>query len=190
MAIQFSCKCGHKFNLADEEAGGLIQCARCGLLNDIPLHQDLAGIEEDGLYKLDEAPKLDNPDVAAELIYVYSRGARDVHGDDKDMRVTDEELAEVRGEVIPLTPDQAQLLHAPKYDPESGELISEFDVAGPGQWSGGGEAVAADQNSIPMAKPTLAYAVGETRRDPSMAGGFTRLFTPPNLVVMFAIFCM
>jgi len=77
MAIGFSCKCNFKFSLPDEEAGGLIQCPKCGLLNDIPLHQDLASITDEGLYKLDEAPVLDNPEAAAELIYVYTRGALD-----------------------------------------------------------------------------------------------------------------
>ena len=97
MAIRFSCKCGHLFDLPDEEAGGLIQCDKCGLLNDVPLHRDLAGITDEGLYKMDEAPVLDNPETASELIYVYTRGARDLYGDEKDMRTTEEELNEVKG---------------------------------------------------------------------------------------------
>jgi hypothetical protein len=181
MAIRFSCKCGHRFELPDEEAGGMIQCDKCGLLNDIPLHQDLESITEDGVYKLDEAPVLDNPEVAAELIYVYTRGAHDVFGDDKDLRTSDDELNEASGQEIPI--DEPVKTHVPKYDPETGELIDEFDLAKPRQY-------APDPASIPMAKRTLAYAVGVPRHEPSMVRGFPHMFTPPNLAVMGAIFLM
>jgi hypothetical protein len=179
--IRFSCKCGHKFELPDEEAGGMIQCDKCGLLNDIPLHQDLAAITEDGTYKLDAPPVLDNPEAAAELIYVYTRGARDLYGDEKDMRTTDEELNEAKGEMIPI--DEPVRSNAPRYDPETGELIDEHELASPRKY-------APDPASIPMAKRTLAYATGTAHREPSMVRGFPHMFTPPNLAVMGAIFLL
>jgi hypothetical protein len=185
MAIRFSCKCNYKFDLADEEAGGLIQCPKCGLLNDIPLHQDLASITEDGLYKLDAAPILDNPAEAAELIYVYTRGARDVHGDEKDMRISDQELEEVRGETVPL--DEEVRTNAPRYDPETGELIHAFEISD----RLGGVKVP-DPDSIPMAhmSATLNYAVGMARHELSLVRGFAHMFSPPNMAVMLAIFLM
>ncbi|HEY8750979.1 MAG TPA: hypothetical protein VIM11_23545 [Tepidisphaeraceae bacterium] len=185
MAIGFSCKCNFKFSLPDEEAGGLIQCPKCGLLNDIPLHQDLASITDEGLYKLDEAPVLDNPEAAAELIYVYTRGALDVHGDDKDMRISDEELDEARGEMVPL--DDPIRTGAPRYDPETGELIHSFELS-----NRMGGVIVPDPDSIPMAKAsaTLNYAIGGARHELSLARGFAHLFSPPNMAVMFAIFLM
>lgn len=183
MAIQFSCKCGHKFSVADDEAGGLAQCPRCGLLNDIPLRQDLASITEDGTYKLDAAPVLNDPEVAAELIYVYTRGAHDIHGDEKDMRLSDEEMEDARGLMIPLAPDQDQRVGAPKYDPDTGELINDFDVAAHDQ-------AGPHPSQIPMATPVLTYAAGTARHGPSLATAFVHLFTAPNMAVMFAIFCM
>ena len=181
MAIRFSCKCGYKFELPDEEAGGVIQCDKCGLLNDIPRHQDLDAITDDGVYKLDEEPVLDNPEAAAELIYIYSRGARDVFGDEKDMRTTDEELIEARGQTVPI--DEPVRVDVPKYDPETGELIDEFDLAKPSQY-------APDPASIPMAKAALSYATGAVPREPSMVRGFGHMFSAPNLAVMGAIFLM
>jgi len=181
MAIRFSCKCGHKFELPDEEAGGLIQCDKCGLLNDIPLHQDLASISEDGVYKLDQNPILDNPEAAAELVYVYTRGAHDIFGDAKDLRTSDEELSEAKGQTIPI--DEPVRTNMPKYDPETGEIIDELELADPSEY-------APHPASVPMAKRTLGYAVRMPRTEPSMLRGFPRMFTTPNLAVMGAIFLL
>ena len=181
MAIRFSCKCGYRFELPDEEAGGLIQCDKCGLLNDIPLHQDLASITEDGVYKLDDAPVLDNPEAVSELIYVYTRGARDLYGDEKDMRTADDELRDAQGKAIPI--DQPVRTDVPKYDPETGEIIDELELADPGRY-------APHPATIPMATRTLGYAARVPRHEPSLFRGFPRMFTPPNLAVMGAIVMM
>ncbi len=52
--IKFPCKCGNVFNLTDDMAGGMLQCPRCGLLNDIPTLGELANLSEDGTVKLAE----------------------------------------------------------------------------------------------------------------------------------------
>ena len=184
--IRFFCKCGHGFSLDDAEAGGTTQCPDCGLLVDIPLHQDLASISEDGTYKLDQAPVLNNPEVAADLIYVYTKGAADIDGYEKDMRLTDQEL-DLAGthEEIPLDPEIVPREKAPKYDPETGELIIPIDVK-------------EHHPSIPSGAPplghagppTLHYATAQTSTPPSFFSGLVRLFAPGNMVVMFAIFCM
>jgi hypothetical protein len=181
--IQFPCKCGFRFNLDDDQAGGMIQCDRCGLLNDIPLHQDLAAINEDGTYKMDEPPPVQDPQAAADLIYVFTRGASDIDGYDKDMRLSSEEFDSVgSGAPIPLEP-QADRPHGPKYDPETGELITEFDVVDDGR-------VYVDPATVPMATATLNYASGAAAHRPSLVKAFVHLFSPPNLVVIFVIFCM
>ncbi|HSZ54322.1 MAG TPA: hypothetical protein VK797_01580 [Tepidisphaeraceae bacterium] len=181
--IEFPCKCGFRFKLDDEQAGGTIQCHRCGLLSDIPLHQDLAAINEDGTYKMDESPTLQNPQAAADLIYVFTRGASDVDGYEKDLRLTTEEFDAVgTGQPLPLHPQANEAL-GPKYDPETGELITEFQIANDGP-------SAIDPATVPMATATLNYASGRAAYRPSFSKALAHLFSPPNLTVMFVIFCI
>ena len=72
----------------------------------------------------------------------------------------------------------------PKYDPETGELVDAFELAD-------SELKYPPHPSlIPMAKSALTTAAGLTRNEPSLAQGFARMFTPPNLAVMGAIFLM
>jgi hypothetical protein len=181
--IEFPCKCGFSFRLDDDQAGGTIQCQCCGLLSDIPLHQDLAAISEDGTYKMDEPPVLQDPRTVADLLYVFTRGASDVDGYEKDLRLTTEELDAVgTGQPAPLDPEITDK-HGPKYDPETGELITEFDLRDDGP-------AHVDPATVPMATATLNYASGQAANRPSFSRAFARLFTPPNLVVMFVIFCV
>ena len=154
--IEFPCKCGFRFKLDDEQAGGTIQCDRCGLLSDIPLHQDLAAINEDGTYKMDESPTLQNPQAAADLIYVFTRGAQRRRRLRKGPALTTEEFDAVgTGQPLPLHPRQMKRL-GPKYDPETGELITEFQIANDGP-------SAIDPATVPMATATLQLRLGTGR---------------------------
>ena len=54
--IEFPCPCGrYTFSVPEDMAGGLVQCPKCGRLNDIPTLSDLALIAEDGTYKVVDA---------------------------------------------------------------------------------------------------------------------------------------
>ena len=39
--IRFHCTCKHVFETDDNMSGGLVQCPKCGRLNDIPTLSDL-----------------------------------------------------------------------------------------------------------------------------------------------------
>ena len=58
--IKFPCRCSHLFTLDDEMAGGMIQCPRCGLLNDVPSLNDLQNILPDGTIDIELAPIKDD----------------------------------------------------------------------------------------------------------------------------------
>src|SRR5687767_10841442 len=45
--IRFPCHCRYTFEVADDMAGGLLQCPKCGRLNDVPTLSDLGGINPD-----------------------------------------------------------------------------------------------------------------------------------------------
>lgn len=181
--IEFPCHCGHVFRLDNDQAGGLIQCPNCRLLNDVPLHSDLAAIAEDGTYKMDaerDAPKADG---LADLLYVYQKGPRDEQGNEIDLKLKSSDLDVIGGEPIPLVPAGQRKLHAPRYDPETGELVTPLEVKQPDtQW--------VNPSGIPLARPALHYATGDAARAPSMVGAFVKLFLPMNMTVMFAVLLM
>ena len=129
--INFPCSsCGHRFSLEDDQAGGLIQCPACHRLNDIPTQSELLQLSSDGTFNLDEKTAHNAEDVVADLAYIYQRGATDADGNEIDLRLTDDELANVGKEgPIPIKPDPTP----PRYDPETGELIA---AAGSKAYSG------------------------------------------------------
>jgi hypothetical protein len=177
--IRFFCHCGHPFELDDSEAAGLVQCPHCGRLNDVPSLSDLESISDDGTYKVD-AP-LVRPEATADLAYVYQRAKIDAEGNEIDLRITRADIEAVGGEPIPLAPDITPREAAPKYDPETGELIRPIEVK-----QSDDEPV--DPRSIPIAKPALIYATPGMGRSSSMAWAFVQLFMPLNLAVMLAVY--
>jgi hypothetical protein len=48
--IQFPCKCGFRFEVPSDQAGGLVQCPECGLLADVPSMNDVASLHPDGTF--------------------------------------------------------------------------------------------------------------------------------------------
>lgn len=177
--IQFPCRCGHVFQLEDDQAGGLIQCPRCRLLNDIPGHGDLAAIADDGTYRLDAAPVLEHPEVVEQLARVYLPGQFDPYGRPKDLRATDEDIALVGEEPAP----PKKVRHAPRYDPETGELITELEVQ-PDQPQ-------APAEEIPVAKAVIGYATVQSAGSRlSQGSALLLLLQPGNLFVMLAVLCI
>jgi len=193
--INFPCKCGHRFELPDDMAGGLIQCPKCGLLADVPGLGDLANMEEDGTIKLDEAPPASDPHQLAQLHRVFTRSTYDAGGHERDQRneVDDYDLV---GDPTDAIPQRA----TPRYDPETGELIRPLDIKPT-------EAelvpvIAIDEHGneiMPVevipAEPiapmkSVAYATGDARKSVTPFTILVELFMPSNVIVIFFVFLM
>jgi hypothetical protein len=180
--ISFPCHCGQRFSLEDDMAGTLVQCPRCGRLNDVPTHDDLAHIDQDGTYMLDQ-PVQDKPGRIDELRRIYHPGKVDDQGQEIDLRsyenlATEDELG------IPLQPDRPPTRGIPKYDPETGELLRPINVSADAD-----SAPPLDTAGIPMASPApLAYARGETQHQVSPFKVPFLLLMPANAAVLFFIF--
>lgn len=181
--IQFSCFCGHAFTVDDDQAGGTVQCPDCRKLNDIPQAGDLAGLGDDGTFNLTEPPVKPDPDRLGELTYIYHKGTTDADGNDIDLRPTPEDLLDVGAE-IPLKdegPAPARRKPAPKYDPETGELIREFAVKAD-------DRLDAPPEAVPLAKPAISYATKGRTEQVAPGGTGQQLLQPGNLVVMACVF--
>jgi hypothetical protein len=198
--IQFPCRCGHAFSLPDDQAGGLIQCPRCSLLVDIPTHDDLLNLNSDGTYALEAAEEPADPMTAADLHRVFSTHTTDGQGRQKDLRSTASRVATVG------ISDEQPARVAPRYDPESGELIRPLQFKDEQPLPVLSLAVEVDPATVqsldaaivptpvipisapPAKPPSLGYAVGITRRGVSMKSLAIELLMPANVAVMFFIY--
>ena len=194
--IRFACTCGHRFTLPDDEAGGLIQCTRCGRLNDVPNHSDLQSLAPDGTYALDAGgpPVKEEPERMAELRIIYARTKVDEEGNEIDLRTlpvgrganggpaagkyADDASAGGGLELVPI--DEPEPVR-PRYDPETGELIRPIDLQHDPE-------PPVDPASIPLAKPALHYASSHLTRSIGPVSVLIELFTPVNLIVMLVVF--
>ena len=193
--IGFTCLCQHRIEVADDMAGGLIQCTHCGRLNDVPTLSDLPHLSDDGTYHVDvERPK-DDPIRLAELNLIYNKGTTDSEGDEIDLRIAagelsvDDSAAPADAAVddygaIPLKdepPRRGAPRPAPRYDPETGELIVPVELApDPDRPE--------NPSAIPMARATIGYASGDTARRVGPARVAVELLMPVNVAVMAFIF--
>jgi hypothetical protein len=83
------------FEVADAEAGGVVQCPKCGLLNDIPTLSDLDAITDDGTYKLDANPRQAELDRLAKLQRAFAKERTDEEGEDIDLRISMDQIMNV-----------------------------------------------------------------------------------------------
>ncbi len=181
--IRFHCTCKHPFETDDNMAGGLVQCPKCGRLNDIPTLSDLQFIAEDGTYKVG----IEAVDAAAEarrlseLERAFSRTRVDEYGAEIDLRPTMEDIRNAGSDEIPLELKDEIRPGAPKYDPVTGELIRSMEIRTP-------TAAEAAVPAMPIASRTLKYASRDADFITSGFQIFPRMFTLPNLFVMLVIF--
>jgi hypothetical protein len=176
--IQFRCRCKHAFSVADDMAGGVIQCPECAILNDVPGHGDLASLADDGTFRIEAPPPLENPERLAEMAYVFKKGRVDHEGEEIDLRVTEDDLSQMEDGEIPLRPDDRVKRHLPRYDPETGELIRPVEIKPD-------DVHDSDPRSIPLARPALGYASripDDHRISPAMVP--IALLGPVNIFVM------
>lgn len=186
--IRFSCHCGHGFEVDGGQAGGDVQCPACGLLNDVPHLDDLPNLADDGTFRVaDPLPR--EPGRVGQLSYIYQRGTTDRAGEAIDLRRRPEEYEGLGGDAADIDLSRPSRVDAPRYDPETGELIRAIDVregyayienAPPAQR-------AAPAPVIPFAQPALRYAsegaeLGRTH------GLLLELFQPGNAAVMASVF--
>lgn len=179
--IKFSCKCGRRFAVPADRAAGTIQCPDCGLLCDIPTLSDLENLASDGTLRLRPADQRDEPDRLATLAHAFGRDH------EKDLRFTLDDIAEADFGEVPLKPpDAAPPRAAPKYDPETGELVRPIEIAtGPP-----GAEVPVDPAAIPVARRAIDYAAGEHAVGMNAGRVLLLLFMPTNIVVMLFILVM
>jgi len=173
--IQFPCRCGNLFSLEDDQGGSSVQCRKCGLLNDVPLLDDLARLANDGTYKLDERPpepKRGAPGLLG-LAQSFSIDREDANGSEMDLRLTPEQVAAV-GAPLPSKPA------APRYDPETGELIQPIELSD--------RALNRPESAeIPFAQPAVTYSTSPTLPSESWRGSVRVLCMPVNVVVMATV---
>jgi hypothetical protein len=174
--IKFTCHCNHVFEFPEGMGGKSVQCPDCQRLVDVPTLNEIAELSEDGTFRMD-APVERESGHFEKMRQVYGRDKVDENGVELDRRQTQEELAAAGTE-----DDIFEFEHnprAPKYDPETGELIRPLDfVHDP--------TIAPHPSQVPLATNTLNYAT------PAQQGGapyspLARLLSPVNLVTMFFV---
>jgi hypothetical protein len=195
--ISFPCPCkAHTFSVPDSEAGGLIQCPRCGRLNDIPTLDDLRSLNPDGTLKLGDAAK---PAKSAlkDLQRTYDKSRTNEAGDEYDLRQSVDDLRKVGAKEKGIAGDVKP--EKPKYDPITGELVRPLDIkpepnrpAGASGKTGGkgtvigavGTSAAADAMDRQRRKEDYDRASSELFPIPSLASLPFRLLEPINLLMM------
>ncbi len=173
--IEFPCRCGNLFRLPDEEGGSSVQCPACGLLTDVPLVGELHTLSEDGTYNLEERPD-EPPQRGRGLLELAETFGSEQKAEDRprlDLRRTAEELASV-GAPVPTKPA------APRYDPETGELIRPIELNEPVR------NLPVDA-PIPFAQPAVTYRTVAAAAYDSWLGTVSLLSMPVNIAVMIMV---
>ena len=75
--IAFACNCKHRFELPDDKAGDVVQCPKCGRLNDIPTLDDLPHLDADGVFDIYADRPTDDKGRIAQLGIIYAKGTHD-----------------------------------------------------------------------------------------------------------------
>jgi hypothetical protein len=184
--INFPCKCGHRFSLTADMAAGVIQCPRCGLLNDVPTLSELDHIADDGTLLLEPSKKQAEPDRLAALNYIYNPSHLDDRGNEKDLRLSHEDLADVGADITPIDLKDQGRKAAPRYDPVTGELIREIEIGPEPTKFAGAQDPSAEK--IPLAKTALTYAPARRSFASTALRIPVELFMPQNVIVLLFIF--
>ena len=164
--------------MPEDMAGGLIQCPHCGRLNDIPTLSDLANLGVDGTYKMDSSTSAVDADRMAQLRKAFARRKNDDAGNPIDMLPTLDDVERVGAEEVPLSLSDQVRPGAPKYDPDTGELVRPIHVRPVDQ---------PDESNIPIAGRAIGYTSGDLAARHSPARILLELLLPVNLVVMLFI---
>ena len=176
--IRFNCNCSHEFLVNEDQAGGLIQCPKCGRLNDVPALGDLQSLEDGGIYKMDAKPAGPGKSVLPAASRAYTHDRVDESGDEIDLRHGVDEFLNIG---IPPEEQSKPLPPKPKYDPLTGELMVELDI------KPDAKPVPTDVNNIPVAKRTVGYATADISPRVTPVSILIHLFQPMNVFVMLFV---
>jgi hypothetical protein len=176
--IQFPCRCKHVFEFPDDMAGKQVQCPNCQLLVDVPTLDELSQLSEDGTFRVAAPPPGRSPEQIHDMLRTYSRRKVDENGVDLDLRQTSDEIA-AAGTNEPID-DFENFPTAPKYDPETGELLRPLQIRPD-------DSIAPHPSQIPLAQTTLNYAPPDPNANPSVFRPLLQLLTPINLAAMFFV---
>ena len=175
--IKFACHCNHVFELPEEMAGRQVQCPNCQRLVDVPTHNELAELSDDGTFRLD-APVAAPSGHFEEMRRVFAKEKVDENGMPIDLRQTREELAAAGTEAEIFEFDEHPT--APKYDPETGELIRPLDIVED-------PAIARNPSQCPMAPERLELRRARSLQESFEYSPLARMVTPINLAAMFFV---
>jgi hypothetical protein len=177
--INFLChQCKHPFELPDDMAGKQIQCPQCMRLVDVPTIDEIGQIAADGTIRMDAPPEGHSPEAFAKMRHAYGREKIDDDGTEKDLRQTAQELAAAGTDAAA---DELERQNAaPKYDPETGELIRAIGLRQDTR-------IKPPPLAVPFAHKALDYATPIPRGENNVFIPFIRLFSPVNLAAMFFV---
>jgi len=139
----------------------------------VPSLDELRSFEEDGTLRMSEAPPPTDPAEFDQMVRVYSKDKQEPDGTDIDLRQS-MDLIELAGSDEVHVTGELPAPAAPKYDPETGELLRPLDVAGEEQH--------VNPADIPLAKPTLDYARLNSPQAEKRISPAIELLKPVNLV--------
>ncbi|MFI5379721.1 MAG: hypothetical protein ACHRHE_10520 [Tepidisphaerales bacterium] len=176
--IDFKCHCGYQFSVPQELSGSSLQCPGCHLLADVPLLSDLESINPDGTVKVEALALKSEPERIKELQRIYRPSRRDNDGNELDLRATFEEIQKAGVEEIPIGSKDGLIPGAPKYDPETGELIVPLDIKREAQ---------GPRPAIPVAPKSLNYAQGPTTALPGFVQTIAGFMSAGSVAVLFSI---
>jgi hypothetical protein len=176
--IDFKCHCGYQFSVPQELSGSSLQCPECHLLVDVPLLSDLQNINPDGTVKVEALALKSEPERIKELQRIYRPSRRDSEGNELDLRATFEEIQNAGVEEIPIGSKDGLIPAAPKYDPETGELIVPLDIKREAE---------GPKPAIPVAPTSLNYARGLPNPLPGFLQTIGGFLSAGSLAVLFSI---
>lgn len=170
--IHFSCACGEKFEVSDDRAGDDMQCPACKRLLSVPRLGEIDWLADDGTLKLVEA---ESPKSDLESKFLAFSHSNDMRNDVEEFLLVGE-----GGE----KPDQPPRRIAPRYDPETGELVTDIPIK---------EAphAAPPPQDVPLATPTLNYSSGNSPNATSEIRWYHmpwHLLTGRSLMAMLFVF--
>jgi len=176
--IQFPCRCKHLFEFPDDMAGKQVQCPNCQLLVDIPSMDELSQLSEDGTFRVAAPPAGRTPEQLQQMLRTYSKRKVDENGEEVDLRQTFDEIS-AAGTNEPID-DFENFPTAPKYDPETGELVRPLAVRPDAS-------IGPHPSQIPLAQTALNYAAPDPNANFSVFRPLLQLLTPINLAAMFFV---
>jgi hypothetical protein len=145
-------------------------------LNDVPRLGELASLDDDGTIRLGETVVQPEPHRLTELDRAFARRRVDEQGRDIDLRTTLEQVKKTGASQSASGPRSKA---APRYDPETGELITPLEMAQPKR---------PPREEIPLGKAVLTYAT--VAAEPALTGPriLLELFMPANIAVILIVF--